>query len=53
MVPGFKPEVYSAYTPIPKPTASEPVPVIPEYVSPVTQLTSAFGRSRKQKSICF
>ena len=53
MVPGFEPEVYPAYTPIPKPTTPEPAPVIPEYVSSVTQLTSAFGRSRKQKSICF
>ena len=47
MVPDFEPEVYLAYTPIPKPTALEPAPVIPEYVPPVTKLASAFGRSKK------
>ena len=53
MVPGFEPEVYPAYTPIPKPTALERAPVIPECVPLVTELTSAFGKSRKQKGICF
>ena len=53
MVPCFEQEVYPAYTPIPKPTAPEPAPEIPECVNPVTELTSAFGRSRNKKSYAF